>query len=149
MPSWAPLWTMRWVSCWVVLVWVGGGRAGRSTWERAGGGPVQRPRVQLRAAPSWLPHPPTYLLLSPPTYLLLSPPLPGEAYDKVARLLGLDLRPSGGAALEAFAAAGDPDALPFSVPMLRRPTCDFSYAGLKTAVRLAIEERCPQATGGW
>lgn len=71
----------------------------------------------------------------------------GEAYDKVARLLGLDLRPSGGAALEAFARGGNPAALPLSVPMQRRPTCDFSYAGLKTAVRLAIEERCPEATG--
>ena len=160
-------------------------------------------------------------------------PLPGEAYDKVARLLGLELKPSGGAALEAFAREGDPRALPFSVPMQvgaglgallqgcflvasgapvvtqdikhccwvvlqwheghlwqlqgtllcepskqgwrvlltrlscvhgrtafahlgiaclppapqRRPTCDFSYAGLKTAVRLAIEEQAPEATG--
>ena len=30
----------------------------------------------------------------------------------------------------------------------RRPTCDFSYAGLKTAVRLAIEEQAPEPTGG-
>ena len=81
-------------------------------------------------------------------YLAL-PACAGEAYDKVARLLGLDLNPSGGAALEAFAQEGDPTALPFSVPMQRRPTCDFSYAGLKTAVRLAIEERAPEATGGW
>jgi len=130
----------------------------------------------------------------------------------VARLLGLELKPSGGAALEAFAREGDPRALPFSVPMQvgaglgallqgctwwregrlwqlqgtllcepsrrdwrvlltrlscvhgltasahlciaplppapqRRPTCDFSYAGLKTAVRLAIEEQAPEATG--
>lgn len=35
----------------------------------------------------------------------------------MARLLGLELKPSGGAALEAFAAGGDPHALPFSVPM--------------------------------
>ncbi len=32
----------------------------------------------------------------------------GEAYDKIARLLGLDLRPNGGAALERFAKSGDP-----------------------------------------
>ena len=64
----------------------------------------------------------------------------GEAYDKVARLLGLDLRPSGGAALEALAREGNPLAFPFTQPMRKRPTCDFSYAGLKTAVRLAIEE---------
>ena len=35
----------------------------------------------------------------------------------MARLLGLELKPSGGAALEAFAREGDPHALPFSVPM--------------------------------
>lgn len=33
----------------------------------------------------------------------------GEAYDKVARLLNLDLRPHGGAALEALAREGDPN----------------------------------------
>lgn len=135
----------------------------------------------------------------------------GEAYDKVARLLGLELKPSGGAALERFAAGGDPRAIPLSVPMQvgarragrpraagvvvgcgagrgvaspwpcprpltgfiwcavrglarltmrcpgttlnphallflqRRPTCDFSFAGLKTAVRLAIEARLGEA----
>eukprot|EP00887_Chlorella_sp_A99_P006570 scaffold3.g6570.t1 len=63
----------------------------------------------------------------------------GEAYDKVARLLGLDLVPCGGAALEALALRGDPRAVPFSVPLSRAPNCDFSYAGLKTAARLAIE----------
>jgi len=35
-------------------------------------------------------------------------PRAGEAYDKVARLLGLELNPSGGAALEALAREGDP-----------------------------------------
>jgi tRNA A37 threonylcarbamoyltransferase TsaD len=89
-------------------------------------------------------HPVPYLLFRLPASACA-----GEAYDKVARLLGLDLNPSGGAALEAFAQEGDPSALPFSVPMQRRPTCDFSYAGLKTAVRLAIEERAPEPTGGW
>lgn len=65
----------------------------------------------------------------------------GEAYDKVARLLGLELKPSGGAALEALALEGDPTVFPFTVPLRRRQTCDFSYAGLKTGVRLCIEER--------
>lgn len=87
-------------------------------------------------------HPPS----TPPTHTAHLPQA-GEAYDKVARLLGLELKPSGGAALEAFALEGDPHALPFSVPMRQRPTCDFSYAGLKTAVRLAIEERVPEPTG--
>lgn len=67
----------------------------------------------------------------------------GEAYDKVARLLGLELRPSGGAALEAFAARGDAQRFRFSLPLRQRPNCNFSYAGLKTAVRLAIEAHAP------
>ena len=65
--------------------------------------------------------------------------LAGEAYDKVARLLGLDLNPSGGAAVEALAQEGDDQRFKFSAPLKRRPNCNFSYAGLKTAVRLAIE----------
>lgn len=64
----------------------------------------------------------------------------GEAYDKVARMLGLDLRPSGGAALEALARKGNPMAFSFTEPLKKRKTCDFSYAGLKTAVRLTVEK---------
>lgn len=64
----------------------------------------------------------------------------GEAYDKVARLLGLQLIPCGGAALEALARQGDPDSFKYTQPMQKRKTCDFSYAGLKTAVRLSIEQ---------
>ncbi|KAK9803673.1 hypothetical protein WJX72_010519 [[Myrmecia] bisecta] len=63
----------------------------------------------------------------------------GEAYDKVARLLGYDMTPSFGAALERAARGGDAQRFQFSVPMRSRPDCNFSYAGLKTAVRLAIE----------
>ena len=67
----------------------------------------------------------------------------GEAYDKVARLLGLELRPSGGAAVEALAHEGDDQRFKFSMPLRMRPNCNFSYAGLKTAVRLAIEAEAP------
>ncbi|HVY16281.1 MAG TPA: tRNA (adenosine(37)-N6)-threonylcarbamoyltransferase complex transferase subunit TsaD [Rhodopila sp.] len=56
----------------------------------------------------------------------------GEAFDKVAKLLGLGW--PGGPALERLAAGGDPDAFPLPRPMLRRPGCDFSFSGLKTAV---------------
>ncbi|GAX78004.1 hypothetical protein CEUSTIGMA_g5446.t1 [Chlamydomonas eustigma] len=63
----------------------------------------------------------------------------GEAYDKVARLLGLDLKPNGGAALESFAKQGDPLAFKFVLPMKKYQNCDFSFAGLKTSVRLCIE----------
>ncbi|KAG2491146.1 hypothetical protein HYH03_010587 [Edaphochlamys debaryana] len=64
----------------------------------------------------------------------------GEAYDKVARLLGLELRPHGGAALEAVAREGDTRAFKFAEPMRKYATCDFSFAGLKTSTRLAIEQ---------
>ena len=63
----------------------------------------------------------------------------GEAYDKTARLLGLDVGGGGGPALEALAKRGDPKAYRFPVPLRKRKDCDFSYAGLKTAVRLAVE----------
>jgi N6-L-threonylcarbamoyladenine synthase len=63
----------------------------------------------------------------------------GEAYDKVARLLGLELKPSGGAALEALALEGDPSVFTFTTPLQKHKTCDFSYAGLKTGVRMKIE----------
>lgn len=69
----------------------------------------------------------------------------GEAFDKVARLLGLDLRPNGGAALEAFAKQGDPYRFKFTVPLQRHIDCNFSYAGLKNSVRLAIEAEAPGA----
>lgn len=63
----------------------------------------------------------------------------GEAYDKTARLLGLDVGGGGGPALESLATNGDPKSYRFPVPLRKRKDCDFSYAGLKTAVRLAIE----------
>jgi N6-L-threonylcarbamoyladenine synthase len=55
----------------------------------------------------------------------------GEAFDKVAKLLGLGW--PGGPALERLAAEGRP-LHPLPRPMLGRPGCDFSFSGLKTAV---------------
>ena len=63
----------------------------------------------------------------------------GEAYDKTARLLGLDVGGGGGPALELLAREGDPKAYAFPVPLRKRKNCDFSYAGLKTAARMAVE----------
>jgi tRNA A37 threonylcarbamoyltransferase TsaD len=63
----------------------------------------------------------------------------GEAFDKVARMLGLPLTPSGGPALEAHALQGDPNAYTFPVPWATKVTCDFSYSGLKSSARLAVE----------
>jgi N6-L-threonylcarbamoyladenine synthase len=57
----------------------------------------------------------------------------GEAFDKAAKLLGLGY--PGGPALERAAAGGDPRRIPLPRPMLGRPGCDFSFSGLKTALR--------------
>lgn len=64
----------------------------------------------------------------------------GEAYDKTARLLGLQVGGGGGPALERLARNGDRFSIPFPVPMAKRPDCNFSFAGLKTSVRVAIDK---------
>lgn len=60
----------------------------------------------------------------------------GEAFDKVARLIGLEY--PGGPKVEAFAAAskarGSPHDIVFPRPLSHHETCDFSFSGLKTAV---------------
>jgi N6-L-threonylcarbamoyladenine synthase len=60
----------------------------------------------------------------------------GEAFDKIAKLLGLDW--PGGPALERIAAEGDSRRFPFPRPMLRRSGCDLSLSGLKTAVAQTV-----------
>ena len=56
----------------------------------------------------------------------------GEAYDKVAALLGLGY--PGGPILDSLAAHGDPAAVDFPRTLLGRDSLDFSFSGLKTAV---------------
>lgn len=56
----------------------------------------------------------------------------GEAFDKVAKLLGLGW--PGGPALERLAADGDAGRFDLPRPLKGRPGCDFSFSGLKTAV---------------
>jgi tRNA threonylcarbamoyl adenosine modification protein TsaD/ribosomal-protein-alanine acetyltransferase len=56
----------------------------------------------------------------------------GEAFDKVAKALGLGY--PGGPAIARLAAEGDPGAIPFPRAMLRSDDLDFSLSGLKTAV---------------
>jgi N6-L-threonylcarbamoyladenine synthase len=65
----------------------------------------------------------------------------GEAFDKTAKLLGLPY--PGGPAVERAAAGGDPGRFPLPMPLHDRPGLDFSFAGLKTAVRLAAERAAP------
>ena len=63
----------------------------------------------------------------------------GEAYDKVARLLGLGY--PGGPVIDALAATGDPEAIAFPRGMTgpRDARYDFSFSGLKTSVARRIE----------
>ena len=56
----------------------------------------------------------------------------GEAYDKVARVLGLGY--PGGPKIDALAKEGDPKAIHFKRVMLEKDSYDFSFSGLKTAV---------------
>jgi len=57
----------------------------------------------------------------------------GEAFDKTAKLLSLGY--PGGPAVERAALMGDPARFALPRPMLGRAGCDFSFSGLKTAVR--------------
>ncbi|MEA3003337.1 MAG: tRNA N6-adenosine threonylcarbamoyltransferase [Sphingomonadales bacterium] len=65
----------------------------------------------------------------------------GEAFDKVAKLLGLGF--PGGPAVERAAAQGDPKAVPLPRPLVGSDEPHFSFAGLKSAVLRARE------TGRW
>ena len=59
----------------------------------------------------------------------------GEAFDKVARILGLPY--PGGPSIQQAAESGDPCAWKLPRPMLKTPGLDFSFSGLKTAVLYA------------
>ena len=65
----------------------------------------------------------------------------GEAFDKVAKLLGLGF--PGGPAVERAALAGRPGRFVLPRPMLGRPDAHFSFAGLKTALRQQALARVP------
>src|SRR5204863_2198416 len=65
----------------------------------------------------------------------------GEAFDKAAKLIGLGY--PGGPAIETAAEDGDPYRFVLPRPMKGRPGCDFSFSGLKTAVRQITAARCP------
>lgn len=63
---------------------------------------------------------------------------PGEAFDKVARLLGL--AQPGGPSVEMEAKNGYANAIKLPRPLLDRPNCDMSFSGLKTAVLRARDK---------
>ena len=61
----------------------------------------------------------------------------GEAFDKVAKLLGLGY--PGGVLIDRLAAKGDGDAIDFPRPMIHKQNFDFSFSGIKTAVLQYLE----------
>jgi N6-L-threonylcarbamoyladenine synthase len=69
----------------------------------------------------------------------------GEAYDKVARMLGLEY--PGGPEIEKEAAQGDPEAIDFPRP-IRLKAYEFSFSGLKTAVRYFIDRHQGEISPG-
>jgi N6-L-threonylcarbamoyladenine synthase len=62
----------------------------------------------------------------------------GEAFDKVARMLGLPY--PGGPSLSNSAIKGRRDGYNFPRPMMSDPNCEFSFAGLKTQVLYTVRE---------
>jgi N6-L-threonylcarbamoyladenine synthase len=62
----------------------------------------------------------------------------GEAFDKVAKILGFDY--PGGPAIERAAKKGSPSAYDFPRPMLGTEGLDFSFSGLKTAVLYCCQD---------
>ena len=63
----------------------------------------------------------------------------GEAFDKVASLLGLSY--PGGPKLETLALTGNPTRFPFKAGRVKKAPLDFSFSGLKTSVYYAIRDR--------
>jgi len=62
----------------------------------------------------------------------------GEAFDKVARILGLGY--PGGPEIEKISKAGDPNKFNFPRPMLNSNDYNFSFSGLKTSVLYTVQE---------
>jgi N6-L-threonylcarbamoyladenine synthase len=69
----------------------------------------------------------------------------GEAFDKVAKLLGLGY--PGGPVIDQLAAKGDPNAVTFTQPMRGKHNLEFSFSGLKTAVNVHVAKHGVPAAG--
>lgn len=70
----------------------------------------------------------------------------GEAFDKVAKLLGLGY--PGGPIIDELSKTGNPKAIPFPRPILSKNSFDFSFSGLKTAVVNYVKTH-PEPPGGY
>ena len=65
----------------------------------------------------------------------------GEAFDKVAKMLGLGY--PGGPIVDVHAKLGNPRAFDFPRPLCDKPGCDFSFSGIKTAARAMLARHEP------
>lgn len=81
-------------------------------------------------------------VLSPTRYEILGSTVDdaiGEAYDKVAKFLGLGF--PGGPVIDSLAKQGNPNAMLFPSPLLNSEDLNFSFSGLKTAVIRYVQEQ--------
>ena len=86
-------------------------------------------------------HTSIYRVDRPGSYHLLGITLDdaaGEAFDKVARVLGLPY--PGGVEIDRLARTGNPAAIDFPRPLKGKHNVDFSFSGLKTAVKLHVDK---------
>lgn len=100
--------------------------------------PPQFPFVTLLASGG---HTNLYCVTSPDEFELMGQTrddAAGEAFDKVAKMLGLGY--PGGAVIEKLAQKGDPSSIDFPKPFLEKDSFDFSFSGLKSAVARYIHD---------
>jgi len=100
--------------------------------------PVQYPALALIVSGGhtnlfWLPEPGKYKVVA-----RTRDDAAGEAFDKVAKLLGLGY--PGGPIIERLARDGNPQAVKFAIPRMGDGLPDFSFSGLKTAVTKFVRE---------
>src|SRR5215471_19367491 len=100
--------------------------------------PVEYPALALIVSGG---HTNLFFVPNPGTYKVLSrtrDDAAGEAFDKVAKLLGLGY--PGGPIIEKLAREGNPNAVKFALPRMGDNRPDFSFSGLKTAVTKYVRE---------
>lgn len=109
-------------------------------------GPLEGPYVALAVSGG---HTSVYHVERPGKYQLLGYTVDdaaGEAFDKVARILGLPY--PGGVEIDRLSKQGRPDAVAFPRPMSTKGNLQFSFSGLKTAARLFLEQHTDLAGEG-
>ena len=100
--------------------------------------PVEYPALALIVSGG---HSNLFLVPEPGKYKVLArtrDDAAGEAFDKVAKLMGLGY--PGGPIIERLARDGNPRAVKFSLPRMGDGSADFSFSGLKTAVTKYVRE---------